>query len=105
MPADFPADDVPLVDATIVSAASGAEAGQNGGFVVIMTSDASPEDVLAEAVGLLEDAGFSNELGQDSDLSGLGGAMLRKAPYEVLVAATPGDGDTTTVQYVVSVTS
>lgn len=99
LPDDFP-DDIPLVDGEVMSAASADDQGQRG-FLVVMYTDGSPEEAAAEAVSLLEAAGFA-ETEDLSAMTGLSAAQLGDDTYEVLVSAYPA-ADQTALQYTITV--
>ncbi|WP_309649105.1 hypothetical protein [Nocardioides sp.] len=104
LPEGFPVDDVPLVEGRISQATAGEEAGEDEGFVVILQVDGTGDAVLAEAVGLLTDAGFTvtQSVGGDAG-SGFAGSSLTKDSFTVTITTFPNTGDEqTTLQYLVS---
>ncbi|CAN5116849.1 hypothetical protein BH09ACT12_BH09ACT12_19450 [soil metagenome] len=100
LPDDFPSDDVPLLDGTILQAASSTQQGSSG-YVVLVVVEESIDEALEAANQRLLDAGFV----ADPELAGIGGMDLiqvLKAPYSVLATAYETD-DGTAVNYVISV--
>ncbi|WP_341927574.1 hypothetical protein [Nocardioides psychrotolerans] len=104
LPEDFPVDEVPLVEGLISQATAGEEAGEDEGFVVILQADGTSDAVLAEAVGLLTDAGFTVTEGVGGGPgSGFAGSSLTQGPFTVTITTFPNTGDEqTTLQYLVS---
>lgn len=94
LPEGFPVDDVPLIDAEVVSGLG--QAGAQEGWVVTMQSDASAEDAYADAVALLEDAGFAVE----AELTATQGGYTSDA-WTVFLVADDSAGSTT-ITYAVS---
>ncbi len=90
LPDDFPSDDIALVDGDIVSSQSM----DGASFTVIIATGSSAEDAVADAVGKLEDKGFS--VIEDSPMASAGGAELSNDTYLVKVLATEG-----TINYVI----
>ena len=98
LPEDFPSDDVPLLDGTIVSATA------TGGtsFMVMMDVEGEPEAVHDEALGQLTGAGYS----EDTDMSSEGyyATTMTKDGFRVGVTSVAGsESGVTQVQYVVTV--
>lgn len=96
LPDDFPADEVPLVDGTIVSAS----AVDGASFTVMLEVEGDPEAVQEEAVGLLTDAGYTN--GTEMNSEGYFATTLTKEGYDVGVTSMAGD-PATQIQYIVQV--
>lgn len=103
-PAGFPVDDVPLLEGRITQATAGEEAGEDEGFVVILQADGTSDAVLAEAVDLLTDAGFTvTESVGGAGGGGFAGSSLTKDSFTVTITTFPNTGDEqTTLQYLVS---
>ncbi len=96
LPDDFPVDQVPLVDGTIVSAT-----GVDGAsFTVMLEVEGDPEAVQEEAIGMLTDAGYTN--GTEMNSEGYLSTTLTKEGYDVGVTSMAGD-PATQVQYIVQV--
>lgn len=97
LPADFPSDDVPLLDGTIGSATSTS----GTSYMVMMDVDGEPGAVHEEALGMLTDAGYS----EDSDMSSDGyyATTVSKEGFSVGVTSVAGAEGATQVQYVVTV--
>ena len=104
LPEGFPVDDVPLIEGRITQAMAGEEAGEDGGFVVILQADGRSDSVLAEAVALLTDAGFTvTESVGGSGGGGFAGSSLTQDSFTVTITTFPNTGDEqTTLQYLVS---
>ena len=92
LPPDFPSDDVPLVEGQVVQAIGGADG--MGGFLIILERPGSADEAMAEAVELLEEAGYT----PDSDMVAAGITQLSSDAYDVVVAAADPSG-TATVTY------
>lgn len=94
LPESFPADDVPLYDATVIAGSTGEPTAPYDWSVVLQP--AGPPKVIAEAAGdLLEDAGFTE--GAGSDLPRLQVRQYSNSDYEVgLTVTRTGDGNTMT---------
>jgi len=100
LPANFP-DDIPLLDAEILSAVASDNASGTGdlGFVIAMQTDLSDADAVAQATELLTDAGFVPDETSSASEDMFGASVLNREPYQVLVTAIAGDP--TLVQYYV----
>ena len=96
LPDDFPVDDVPLVDGTVVSAT----AVDGASYMVMLTVEGAPEDVQEEALGKLTDAGYSSESQMNSE--GFFSSTVTKEGFEVSVTSVDDAGNTS-LQYVVGV--
>ena len=94
LPDDFPVDDVPLLDGTIVSATG--VAGES--YMVMMDVEGEPEALHEEAVGMLTDAGYTNDTEMTQD--GYYATTMTKEGFNVGVTSVAGEG-VTSVQYVV----
>lgn len=105
LPAGFPVDDIPVIDGRVVSAVADADTGGGkGGFVVMMQADTDSDTAMADALGLLTDAGFVAVAGSPTEGTGmLGARQLTLAPYTVLLTVIPADAETSTVQYIVQI--
>ncbi|WP_370249515.1 hypothetical protein [Nocardioides sp.] len=96
LPDGFPAD-VPLVDGEVQFGMATDENGQEG-YAVSIEVDADPDAALAEAGGLLEDAGYTGD-----DSLGAGGGNFSNGTYNVFVFATANpDTSGSIVQYAVA---
>lgn len=99
LPDGFPAE-VPLVDAEILSGVSAGGASGEG-WAVTMLSDRPADELVDEATGLLEEAGFSAE-GQGSMTMGeLRTVQLADGTWQVSVTAIDAEGETS-LQYLVA---
>ena len=94
LPDDFPVDDVPLLDGTIVSATG--VAGES--YMVMMDVDGEPGALHEEAVGMLTDAGYTNDTEMTDD--GYYATTMTKEGFSVGVTSVAGES-ATSVQYVV----
>lgn len=103
LPADFPLEDVPLLEGRVSQATSGEEAGEDGGFVVILQAEGTSDVVLGAAVSLLTDAGFTvTESVGGSGGGGFAGSTLTTDGFSVTITTFPNTGDEqTTLQYLV----
>lgn len=99
LPADFPEDDVPLVDGELIQAVSVEEDGSTGYAVHMRLEGTSPAAAVAEAVGLLEGAGF--EVEEMPDIGVFETRTLTTADYRVMVSGLEVESDSTTLQYMV----
>ena len=97
LPDDFPVDDVPILEGTVISAT----AVDGASYMVMLEVDGSPEEVHQEALSMLSDAGYAD--GTDTNAEGYYASTLSKEGFEVGVTSMAGDGSTQ-VQYVVTVT-
>lgn len=96
LPDDFPVDEVPLLDGTIVSAT----ATDGASFMVMMDVEGDPEAVHEEALGMLTDAGYTSDTEMSSD--GYFATQLSKDGFDVGVTSMAGESGAS-VQYVVQV--
>lgn len=96
MPDSFPADDVPLVEGTVISAT----AVDGASYTVMLEVDGTPEEVQDEALGLLTDAGYTS--GTEMNSEGYFASTLSKEGFEVGVTSMAGD-PATQIQYIVTV--
>jgi hypothetical protein len=94
LPDDFPVDDVPLLDGTIVSATG--VAGES--YMVMMDVEGEPESVHDEALAMLTDAGYADDTEMSSD--GYYATTVTKEGFSVGVTSMAGDG-VASVQYLV----
>ena len=97
LPEDFPVDDVPLIDGTILSAT----AVDGASFMVMLEVEGTPEELHQEALGMLTDAGY--ESGTEMNAEGYYSSTLSKEGFEVGLTSMEGDGTVAQVQYVVTV--
>lgn len=99
LPEDFPEDEVPLVEGELLQAIFVDEPDSTG-YLVHLQHDAPTDEAVAEAVGLLEGAGFSVEDGQETER--LFNAVTLKSPdYQVIVSGIE-EPEGTMVQYMVT---
>lgn len=102
LPEGFPEGDVPMVDGTIMQTAKVNE-GDADGFLVSMSVEGAVADVHAEALALLESAGFT--VAADVDMGGMRSATLEgSGAVEAVtlgVLESSEDG-TSTVSYTVA---
>lgn len=96
LPEDFPVDDVPLLDGTVISAT----AVDGASYMVMLEVEGTPEEAQDAALGLLTDAGYTSESEMNSD--GYFSSQLTKEGFDVSVTSMEGD-TAAQVQYVVSV--
>jgi hypothetical protein len=96
MPDDFPVDDVPLVEGTVVSASSV----DGASFTLMLEVEGDPETAHEEAVTLLTDAGYTS--GTEMNSEGYYAATLSKEGFEVGVTTMAGD-PATQISYIVTV--
>lgn len=96
LPEDFPVDDVPLVEGTVVSAT----AVDGATYMVILEVEGTPEEAQEQALGMLTDAGFSSD--SEMNAEGFFSSELSKDGYGVTLSAFDNTG-TTNLQYVVAV--
>lgn len=98
LPDDFPSDEVPLVEGTLISAVSVNQDDGRGFSAVIQTSK-SADEAFTEAVALLTDAGYESSAqfaASGSNLAGLEGPV-----YTVLVQQVD-QGDGATISYTIA---
>ena len=96
LPESFPVDEVPLVEGTIVAAS----AVDGASYTVMVELEGEPEEVQQEALGMLEDAGYSNEGEQNAE--GYLTAQLVKEGFDVSVTSMDAE-ELVQVQYIVGV--
>lgn len=92
LPADFPADEIPLVDGKIQVAMAADE-----GWTISLEVDGAADAAMQEAVDKLKAAGFSTTEGMEAQSM----AMLENDAYSVMVTSS-GDTGTNIVGYFVS---
>jgi hypothetical protein len=98
LPTGFPTDEIPLLDATVVTGAAG-EPGSRYAWSVVMQPDGDIRQIAREAGKKLEDAGYRR--GPGTDLDSLQVERYANDKYQVGVTVVK-TGDGNTVTYVVS---
>ncbi len=88
LPDGFPEDDVPLTDGQIITAVG--MPGDNGGFGVTLAVGGSFEDAFDDAIGELEDSGFTVK--RRDKLGEFDAAQLESADYLVVVSGGESNG-------------
>ena len=83
LPADFPREEVPIVDGEVTSVKEGRA--QDPGYALAVVVDAEPEDALEDAVSLLEGAGWERR----DDGGGALVQVLRRDTDLVVVTSAP----------------
>ncbi|WP_395690801.1 hypothetical protein [Nocardioides sp.] len=96
LPADFPRDEIPIVDGEVTSVQKGKS--DDPGYAVAVLVDGEPTATLAEAVSLLEGAGWKAQ----SDGGGV--AVLSKESGQVVVT-TSLSSDQTVVSYAIDLSA
>lgn len=96
LPEDFPVDDVPILEGTVLSAT----AVDGASYMVMLEVEGTPEEVQEEALGMLTDAGFTSN--NETSAEGFFTADLTKDGYQVGLSSFDNVG-TTNLQYVVGV--
>lgn len=99
LPDDFPTDEVPLVDGTILQAAR-SDTPEGMGYVVLVEVDGSLDDVLGQAEELLVGAGFEQDP-STVEMQGMSFLQYLKEPYTVTVQAAEMAEATTSLNYIV----
>jgi hypothetical protein len=94
LPDDFPVDDVPLLEGTIVSATG--VAGES--YMVMMDVEGEPETLHEEALGMLTDAGYTSDTEMTQE--GYYATTVTKEGFSVGLTTVAGES-ATSVQYVV----
>ena len=96
LPEDFPVDDVPLMEGTVVAAT----AVDGASYTVTLEVEGAPEEVQDEALAMLTDAGYTSDSEMNSE--GFFSSTLSKDGFEVSVTSLDNAG-TTNLQYIVGV--
>ena len=96
LPDDFPVDDVPLMEGTVLSAT----AVDGATYMVMLEVEGTPEEAQEEALGMLTDAGFTSN--SETSTEGFFTADLTKDGYQVGLSSFDNVG-ATNLQYVVGV--
>ena len=99
LPDGFP-DQVPLIEEEILSGVSAGGASGEG-WAVTMLTDRPAAEVLEEATGLLEGAGFSSEGQGSMSMGELQTVQLTDGTWQVSLSVIDADGEVT-VQYLVA---
>lgn len=85
LPADFPREEVPIVAGEVTSVTEGGA--KNPGYAVAVVVDGAPDTALTEAVGLLEDAGWTASAADDPAVQ-----VLRRDQDLVVVTSAETSG-------------
>ncbi len=96
IPDDFPVDDVPLMEGTVLSAT----AVDGATYMVMLELEGTPEEVQEEALGMLTDAGYTTD--STTNAEGFFTAELSKEGFTVGLSSFDNVG-TTNLQYIVGV--
>ena len=96
LPEDFPVDDVPLLEGTILAST----AVDGASYTVTLEVEGTPEEIQEEALAVLTEAGFTSDSEMNSE--GFFSSSLTKEGFEVSVTSLDNAG-TTNLQYIVSV--
>lgn len=86
LPADFPRDEVPIVDGEVTSVTEGGA--KDPGYALAVVVDQDVESALADAVGLLEDAGWTVAPGSDDTAVRV---LRRKTDLAVITGTASSD--------------
>jgi len=87
LPADFPRDEVPLLTGGEITSV---QRDGKSGYAVTMVVDPDPADAVAQAMSLLEDAGWTSATDDRSDPV----QVLRKDKGLVIITNTISNGQT-----------
>jgi hypothetical protein len=96
LPEDYPRDEVPLVEGEVTSVEPGAK--DDPGYAVSILTDDSPEAAIADAVDLLESAGWATTT--DGGASAV--QVLTKGQDQVIITNTVTSGRTL-INYAVNI--
>jgi hypothetical protein len=98
LPEDFPVDDVPLMEGTVLAAT----AVDGASYTVTLEVEGAPEEVHEQALAMLTDAGYTRDSDSEMNAEGFYTSTLAKEGFEVSLTSMDNAG-TTNVQYIVGV--
>lgn len=90
LPADYPRDEVPLIDGEVTSVQKGSK--KDPGYAVAVLTDDAATSAVGEALDLLEGAGWTART--DAAGSPPPVQVLRKGQDQVIITNTPVNGQT-----------